>query len=121
MYEEAIVEWQRAMTLAGDEELAMILASAYAEEGFFGAVRNVTLKKLERLNERCKNGDYVPTIDYVRAYVRLDDKEQAFKWLGKACEERNRFSLDINTDPFYDGLHADPRFSDLLRLVGLTQ
>jgi len=53
--------------------------------------------------------------------VSLDDKEQAFKWLDKASEERNVFPLMIKGDPFYDSLRADQRFIDLLRRVGLPQ
>ena len=121
MYGEAVAEWRRAMTLAGDDELAAILSSAYARGGFSGAVRAVARKRLKRLDERSKRGEYLPRIDYARAYLRLGDKEQALRWLDRACGERNRFPLLLNTDPFYDSLRADPRFQDLVRRVGLPQ
>ena len=119
LHAEAIAAWQKAMKLAGDEELAAVLDNANAVGGFGDALRAVTQKRLERLNESSKRGEYVPSIKYASAYVRLGDKEQAFQWLEKACEERNVYPLLINSDPFYDSLRTDRRFQDLLRRVGL--
>jgi tetratricopeptide (TPR) repeat protein len=120
MYGEAVAEWQKAMALAGDDELAAILGRVYAEEGFAGAARAVALKRLERLNEGVEGGEYVPAIYFARACARLGRKEQAFRWLGKAVEERNVYALFLNNDPFYDDLRADPRFEVLLRRVGFA-
>jgi tetratricopeptide (TPR) repeat protein len=117
---EAVAEWRTAMTLTADNELAAILDSAYAEGGFAHAVRAVAQKKLERLGERVQKGEYVPLIYFARTYVTLGDKEQTFRWLDKACEERNAFALFLNTDPFYGSLRSDLRFADLLRRAGLT-
>jgi eukaryotic-like serine/threonine-protein kinase len=119
LHGEAIKAWQKAMTLAGDIELATILADAYAADCFSGAVIAVARKKLESLNERVERSEHVPAIEYARAYIRLGDNESAFQWLEKACEERNMFSLMLNSDPFYDSLRDDLRFQDLVRRVGL--
>ena len=115
MFGEAMTEWQKAMTLAGDEELAALLGKAYSEEGFGGAVRAVAQKRLERLNERVKSGEYVPAGYFARACLRLGDKEQALRWLEEARGEHNVFPLMINSDPFYDSLRTDPRFAALLK------
>lgn len=81
----------------------------------------VARKRLERLNERAERGEYVAPIDSARAYLRLSDKERAFRHLVKASEERNMFPLFLNSDPFYDSLCADPGLGDLVRRVGLPQ
>ena len=94
---------------------------ATSKGGFAGAIRAVTQKTLERLNERREKGGYVPAIEYVRAYIRLDQKEQAFQALSDACEERNVFALLLKRDPFYDSLREDPRFSAILKRNGLQQ
>jgi TolB-like protein/Flp pilus assembly protein TadD len=120
LHAEAVAEWQHAMRLAGDEELATTIGNALAESGIDGAVRAMALNRIERLHET-ERGEYVPAVEYARAYVRLSDIEQAFKWLEQACEERTIFSLFINVDPFYDPLRSDPRFADLMRRVGLPQ
>jgi hypothetical protein len=70
------------------------------------------------MNERAKTGDYVPAIDFARAYLRLGDRGQAFHWLELACAERNVHALLMNSDPFYDSLRSDPRFDNLLQRVG---
>ncbi len=121
MSDETVAAWQQAMTLVGDNELVEILNTAYAGGGFTKALLAVAEKRLERLNERSKSGEYVPAIEFARLYLRLGDKERAFEWLEKASEERNSFPLYISVDPFYDSLRGDPRFHDLLRRVGFMQ
>ena len=74
-----------------------------------------------KLNERMKRGEYVLPGEYVTAYTRLGDKEQAFAWLDKAFQESYVFVLIVRVHPVYDQLRADPRFADPLRRVGLPQ
>lgn len=88
------------MIFAGDEELAAILGSAYAEVGFSGAVRKMMHKKLERLKGKSEKGQYVPAILYARIRLRLGDQGEAFRWLEKAAGERNAYALMLKSDPF---------------------
>ncbi|MEJ7578244.1 MAG: protein kinase [Pyrinomonadaceae bacterium] len=115
MPKEAVAEWSKALMLTEDKEAAMILERAFAASGFNAAVRALWQKKLERLNEKAKRGEYIPAMNYARAYTRLADKEQAFAWLAKAEQERNLLIFEIKFDAIYDGLRDDPRFQDLLR------
>jgi len=117
--EEALGEWQRAMVLGGDEELATLLRDHNARAGFAAAMRAVAQKKLERVCQRREQGGYVPTIELVRAHVRMHDQEKAFAALAKACAERNVFALLLKSDPFYDGLRTDRRFAAILKRNGL--
>ena len=48
-------------------------------------------------------------------YAGLNDKDQAFAWLDKSCEDRNQWLSDIQVDPIFDCLRADSRFAELLR------
>ncbi len=121
MQKEAIAEWSKALTLSEDNDLVMVLERTYAASGFNAAVRALWQKKLERLNEKAKRGEYVPAMNYALAYTRLGDKEQAFAWLAKAQQERNGLIFDLKLDPIYDSLRSDPRFADLMREVGLPQ
>ena len=55
------------------------------------------------------------------ANTRLGDKEQAFAWLAKVVEERNRYAFEVKVNPIYDKLRHNPRFQDLLRRVDMAR
>jgi tetratricopeptide (TPR) repeat protein len=110
---EAIAEWQKATALAGGHDLAARLGSAGAEGDLAKAVCERARRSVEQANEKARRGEYVPAIEYARAWVRIGDREQAFGWLEKARSERNVFSLLLNSDPFYDRLRGDERFEHL--------
>jgi len=54
-------------------------------------------------------------------YTGLGEKDQAFKWLRQACEDRDGMLVYLNVDPLFKSLRPDPRFADLLQCVGLPQ
>ena len=57
-----------------------------------------------------------------RLYVGLGDKEQALAWLEKAYAEHSGFQvMSLKVEPILDSLRLDPRFSDLLRRLGLPR
>ena len=118
MQREAVAEWGKALTLRGAGEQASSLERTYAASGFEMVVRALAQEQLTKLNERMKRGEYVPAWDYVTAYTRLGDKEQAFAWLNKAVQERNGFVFVVKVNPIYDKLRGDPRFQELLRRGG---
>jgi adenylate cyclase len=120
-YGEAVAEWQRVAVLTGDSELAARLGRACAETGLAGAACERARRKLEQASEKAGKGEYVPAVEYARAWARIGDGEQAFNWLEKACLERNAFSLLLNGDPHYDNLRGDERFGRLRQLVGFTE
>jgi eukaryotic-like serine/threonine-protein kinase len=112
MLNEAIAEWSKALTLSGQN--GSILEGIYASSGFEGAVRSLARKQIDRLNEEIAHGQYIAAEEFVTAYMRLGDKEQAFAWLSKAVEERNRFAFEIRIDPVLDPLRGDPRFEKIV-------
>jgi tetratricopeptide (TPR) repeat protein len=116
---EALAEWQRAIMLTGDEELALILSSANVADGFTGAVRAMARKRLERLNGLVNRGGYAPAVYFARACLRLGDKDEALWWLEEAREERNVYPLMINIDPFFDSVREDPRFAAIVESMNL--
>ncbi len=117
---EAIAAWRRAATLADDDEVADILGRHSAADGFDAAVRAVATVRLVRLERKARQGEYVPAMSFARLYVRLGEREQAFRWLEKAAVERNAFALLLDVDPLYDDLRGDVRFADVTRSVGLS-
>jgi serine/threonine-protein kinase len=53
--------------------------------------------------------------------AQLGRKEQAFAWLEKLCEDRSYWAIYLNVVPTLDPLRSDPRFTNLLRRIGLDQ
>ena len=82
--------------------------------------RGEARKLLDELQEEAKH-QYVSPCYIARIYEGLGEKDQAFAWLEKAYEERDSNITNLKVDPGFDSLHSDPRFTDLLRRVGLTQ
>jgi len=117
MAKEAIGEWSKALHLSGVDEDASLLEGTYAESGFEAAVHALVQKQRERIKEKTARGEYVPAVEYVTAYMRLGDKEQAFAWVAKASEERNRLAFEIKVNPIFDPLRGDSRFESLLQKV----
>ncbi len=115
MYEEAIAEFQKAMTLSGGGTVTVAaLGHAYAVSGRRGEAQKV-IEQLKELSKR----RYVEPSYIVVIYAGLGEKDQAFEWLRKAYEERSFSMLYLKVDPRLDSLRSDPRFTDLLRRVGL--
>jgi serine/threonine-protein kinase len=51
-------------------------------------------------------------------YFGLGDKEEGWKWMDKAYEERSYFLTWLKVAPPYDLVRSDPRFQELLKKVG---
>ncbi len=119
MFEEAITAFQRAMSVTQSpaKTLAMAgLGHVYAVSGRKTEARKI-LAELQRLSEH----SYVQATDVALVYAGLGDKDKAFAWLDKAYEEHSFALSNLKVEPRFDLLRSDPRFTDLLRRIGLTQ
>ena len=52
-------------------------------------------------------------------YGFREESDKAFKWLGRAYEQRDPGLTVIKTDPLLKGLHHDPRYAELLKKMRL--
>jgi hypothetical protein len=64
---------------------------------------------------------YVSAYNFAVLHAGLGDREQAFHWLQKVEEDRSEWFAAVNVDPRLDGLRSDPRFTRVLRSVGLAR
>jgi TolB-like protein/DNA-binding winged helix-turn-helix (wHTH) protein/Flp pilus assembly protein TadD len=115
LYKEAVTELQQSMGLGGADHRGNI-GRVYAASG----KRDEAQKLLNQLQEESKH-KYVSPYNGALIYEGLGQKDQAFAWLEKAYEERDSNIINLKVDPQFDSLHSDPRFTDLLRRVGLPQ
>ncbi len=118
-FPEAIAEFQKAITLSGGSTIMLAaLGHAYAVAGKRAEAEKV-FTELKALSKR----RYVSPYSIATIYVGLGEKEQAFIWLQKAFEERSiwQIHLHLKVDPRLDSLHSDPRFTALLKKIGLEK
>jgi tetratricopeptide (TPR) repeat protein len=108
-YPQAIVEFQKALTLSGGDAVrAVWLGRAYAQQGD----RPDALKILAQLQEQSKQ-TYIPPYFIATLYIALGRNDQALTWLEKAYTERDLYLAWIKFDPAVDPLRSDPRFQAL--------
>jgi hypothetical protein len=62
---------------------------------------------------------YVSPYSIALVYVGLGDRDQAFQWLDKAYDEHSVRLINIAVHPRLTGLRSDPRFTALVKRIGL--
>ena len=60
-----------------------------------------------------------PHLSLAQIYAALNKKEDTFKWLQAAYEDRAVWMGYLAVDPIFDRYRSDERLKDLLRRVGL--
>jgi eukaryotic-like serine/threonine-protein kinase len=113
-FDDAIAELQKSKELGGIDNRGNI-GHVYAISGKSGEAQ----KLLDQLQEESKHKDVSP-YNIATIYEGLGEKDQAFAWLEKAYAERDSNITNLKVDPEFDSLHSDPRFTDLLRRIGLA-
>ena len=115
MYEEAVNTFRRGRELTQNHPgLSAYLAHACA----ISDRRDEAVEIRHELKTRAER-TYVPA-DYLGVVcMGLGETDEALEWFQKACRERALHMVFVGIDPLFDGLRSDPRFSALLRTVGL--
>jgi hypothetical protein len=80
--------------------------------------RAEALKVLERLKE-LSSRRYVSAYDIATIHSGLVDTATAMQWLERAYQERSDGLVYLEVDPRWDSMRSNPRFSHLVRQVGL--
>jgi serine/threonine protein kinase/tetratricopeptide (TPR) repeat protein len=121
MYAEALAEFdkipnQDKSVSAENQFVASVLGWTYAVAGR----RCEALEIANQLKELSSHGfvDYYMTAGI---YSGLNDKDEAFRLLEKAYEQRLPDMQYLGIDPLFYGLRSDPRYIELLHRMGLPQ
>jgi hypothetical protein len=75
---------------------------------------------LDQLKEISRQ-KYVSSFYRALIYTGLGNKDQAFKYLDKAFDERDSWMTSLKVTPLFDVLRSDPRFDLLLKKMGLEK
>ena len=105
LLEKAAEVWQKAQ--ADKIELRRAL-EAEGPKGYWRALLNW------QLTQRTISGYHTSIV-----YARLGEPDKAFEWLERAYRDRNPWLPNLNADPAFDTIRADPRFVALVKKVGL--
>jgi len=119
MYAQAIEEFRAYGQFAGDRnesEFASAMEQGFRSAGWKGAVRKGIETRLAQRKTGYSSGYVIATL-----YSELGDKDQAFRWLNTAYQERDLYLLGLKTDFLLDPLRSDPRLAELVHKVGLAQ
>jgi tetratricopeptide (TPR) repeat protein len=112
-YAMAIPEFEKAVNLSGGNPYYQgSLEHAYGALRNSDQARSVLQKLQAPIGEK-----YVPLYAIGLVYVGLGDKDQAFRWLRKAAEDRSTSMVFLRSDPELASLRSDPRFAQLSQLV----
>jgi TolB-like protein len=118
-YDLSLQEWKKSATLANDQDelaIANDAANVHARSGVKASVeREIELRK--QLSKR----RYVDPAEIAYDYASIGDKEQTFAWLEKARAEKSGALENIKIVRPLEQWHSDPRYSDLLKQLGLPQ
>lgn len=115
MYADAIAARQMRRKLVGLDS-AMTPALNRAADAKSNAEYWAARLEQELAETRSEGAE---TFDLAEIYSQLGDKDKAFYWLEKAVEERTYTVMYLRAAPNFDPIRDDPRFSVILRRVGL--
>jgi tetratricopeptide (TPR) repeat protein len=112
-YDEGIEEFKQL----GDMPHALgHMGNAYARAGKTAEARAILPKLMQHIE---KNG--VGRYEIALVYAGLRENDNAFAWLEKAFQSRDKGVTYLKIDPCLDPLRSDSRFQNLVKRVGLPQ
>ena len=115
LQEKGVAELQSAASLSGDNPLYLAqVAVAYASEG-----RKADAVQIIGRLQTTSSKRYVSPYGLAQIYAALNDKEQTFKWLQIAYDDRAVWMSYLAVDPVFDSFRSDQRFQYLLRRIHL--
>lgn len=115
LYTEAMEQFSKGRQLSGDQPVMIALyGHTLALSGDATGARKA-LADLQRL----ARSRYVSSLYFAAIYTGLGEKSTALNWLDRAFTERNDRLVYLGVDPIADPLRSEPRFTRLLRKIGI--
>jgi TolB-like protein/DNA-binding winged helix-turn-helix (wHTH) protein/Tfp pilus assembly protein PilF len=111
MYAEALDEFNRVDAPFG-RVTGPDVARTLAKSGRAGEARQIA----KRLQNQALDSDW---FFLAGVYGALGDREAAFRALQKAHEKHDFFLVFLRVHPYMDSLRSDPRYTEMLREIGL--
>ena len=113
-FDLAISHLKIAVKLSGQStETQAALALAYGAAGKSERATKI-LSQLQKL----RGQRYVLPYNLAKTYAACRNSDKAFEWLETSYQEGTPDLIELNSEPIFDGLRGDPRFTGLMRRVG---
>jgi TolB-like protein len=119
MYPQVMEQWNAYFHHTGNKDDAAF--GDAAERGFRAAGWPGALAEGIEVLINQRQISYSSPYEIARLYADLGDREKAFEWLNTAYREHDFLLRELNTAFELDNLRSDPRFSELVRKVGLPK
>ena len=121
MYPQALTEYDKI----ADQDKAVAAENSWVAGGL-GWVYAVSGRRAEAIKiiqefRDLSSHAYIDFYAVAEIYAGLGGKDEAFRLLEKAYQQHSPTMCFLGTDLFFYGMHSDPRYSDLLRRMGLPQ
>ena len=114
MWKESEQELEEGMRLVGNAKMAEAEHRALDR----GGEKAVEQLGVDDIKARARK-QYVASLDIASQYAYLGDKENTLKFLEAAFNERSPWIVFMQNEPLYDFLHAEPRYQELVKKIGL--
>jgi DNA-binding winged helix-turn-helix (wHTH) protein/tetratricopeptide (TPR) repeat protein len=114
MFAEAISEFEKAKALGMNVQ--SLLAHAYAASG----QRARAQQMLAELEVGARHGEFNED-GMASIYAALGNKDEAFRWLSEAYRRHIGGMALLKSEPRFESLRSDPRYTGLLEKMNLLQ
>jgi TolB-like protein len=111
-YAESIAEEKESF--GADSDIPLVMQSELERAGPNAAIKAAA----DRLAAQARAGRGSP-LTVAACYADAGERDSAFQWLEKVYAERVPQILHIVADPSFDGVRNDPRYTDLMRRIGI--
>jgi TolB-like protein/DNA-binding winged helix-turn-helix (wHTH) protein/Tfp pilus assembly protein PilF len=144
-YDQAIEKWRWVLQMEPQFPRAHLIVAAYVEKGMFSEANRLvpvcptepwclaqaayiygrsgnkaqavySIRELTRLNHH----EPVDPILFAWAWAGVKDKKQMLFWLERAYAQRSIEIVSLKVCPVWDPLRDEPRFTELVQMVGLS-
>jgi adenylate cyclase len=115
-FADALAEARKAQQLSAYAEVESVLGRIYADAGDRVEAEKVLSHLRERMRDEFVAPPYMATI-----LIGLGRLDEALAELAKAAEQRSYYVAYWKVDPDLDPVRSDPRFTALLKKVGLDK
>lgn len=113
-YARATAAFQKAVQLDETPSALSYLGHSYAVSGNQQAAREILQKLSAQAEQR-----YVSPYYFAVIHAGLNEDEQALEWFTKAVEDHSDSMVLLGVEPKFARLRTLPKFTELLRRVGL--